>query len=47
MEKVEGPSTCLSFSGIVLDTTRMQARLPDEKLRWLSQTIQEWLDRKK
>ena len=47
MEKAEGPSTCLSFLGIILDTTRIQAQLPHEKLQWLSQTIQEWLDRKK
>ena len=31
-EKGEGQSTVLSFLGIVLDTTRMEARLPEDKL---------------
>jgi len=33
LEKVEGPATALPFLGIVLDTTRMEARLPEEKLK--------------
>jgi len=32
MDKVEGPSHCLTFLGIILDTQKMQARLPDDKL---------------
>jgi len=32
LEKVEGPSTSLSFLGITLDTINMEARLPPEKL---------------
>ena len=32
LEKVEGPTTCLSFLGITLDTLNMEARLPEEKL---------------
>ena len=32
LEKVEGPSTVLSFLGILLDTHLMEARLPEEKL---------------
>ena len=31
LEKVEGSSTILEFLGILLDTTRMEARLPPEK----------------
>ena len=29
LEKVEGPTTCLSFLGITLDTVNMEARLPE------------------
>jgi len=32
LEKVKGPSTTLLFLGIVLDTIKMEARLPEEKL---------------
>ena len=35
LEKIEGPSTFLPFLGIVLDTIKMEARLPEEKLRKL------------
>ena len=33
LEKVEAPTTCLSFVGITLDTTAMKARLSPEKLQ--------------
>lgn len=46
LEKVEGPSTILEFLGILLDTERMEARLPAEKLTRIQATIQEWLSRK-
>ena len=32
LEKVEGPVTSLKFLGIVIDTARMEARLPTDKL---------------
>ena len=32
IEKVEGPSTQLSFLGITLDTIHMEAQLPSDKL---------------
>jgi len=32
MDKVEGPSHCLTFLEIILDTQKMQAKLPDDKL---------------
>ena len=32
LEKVEGPSTTISFLGILLDTVRMDIRLPEDKL---------------
>ena len=31
-EKLEGPSTVITFLGITLDTVRMEARLPEDKL---------------
>ena len=31
-DKLEGPCTCLTFLGITLDTERMEARLPTDKL---------------
>ena len=45
-EKLKGPGTCIPFLGIVLDTELMQLRLPEEKLRRLLSTVQEWLSRK-
>ena len=45
-EKVAGPSASLEFLGILLDTTRMEARLPDDKLARVHQAIGEWLGRK-
>ena len=32
LEKLEGPSTSLSFLGLILDTDRMEIRLPEDKL---------------
>ena len=39
-EKVEGPCTYLEFLGITLDTIRMEARLPEEKLSRLKTSDQ-------
>ena len=46
LEKVESPATTLPFLGIVLDTVKMEARLPEEKLLKLCQEVAKWLDRK-
>ena len=46
MHKVEGPSTCLIFLGILLDTVNMELRLPDGKLKALSVLIKSWRGRK-
>ena len=43
MEKVEGPSTQLSFLGITLDNVRMEARLPIDKLMRIKQITTLWL----
>ena len=45
-EKIEGPSTCLPFLGIELDTAAMEIRLPVDKLYQLRETIGEWIGRK-
>ena len=42
LEKIEGPSTVLSFLGIELDTRLFVARLPPEKLSTLQSLLQSW-----
>ena len=46
-EKVEGPATELEFLGIILDTVRMEARLPEDKLSRLRMMVRDWLDKHK
>ena len=46
-EKTVGPSTVLSFAGIELDTCKMEARLPRDKLCKCTTLIQLFLQRKK
>ena len=36
-EKLEGPSTTLTFLGVVIDTAAMEIRLPDDKLQRIHQ----------
>jgi len=43
LEKVEGPSQCLTFLGITLDTKLMLARLPDDKLFQIRSQVAAWL----
>ena len=45
-DKVEGPTTTLSFLGIKLDTLSMQASLPIDKLVRLRRELAEWQDKK-
>jgi hypothetical protein len=40
--KIEGPSTCLEFLGIELDSMAMEARLPAEKLSYLTDILVKW-----
>ena len=47
LEKVEGPSTTLPFLGITLDTIKMEARLPEDKLGRSREEIAQWITRKK
>ena len=39
MEKLEGPSHCLTFFGIVFATQKMQARLPKDKFRHIKSQL--------
>ena len=41
-EKVLGPSTTLPILGILLDTTKGEAQLPEEKLSALKQELHEF-----
>jgi len=47
LEKVEGPSHCLDFLGITLNTKLMQARLPKDKLKQIRWQVADWLPCKK
>ena len=46
-EKTVGPSFVLSFAGIELDTIKMEARLPEDKLTKCRSLIREFLTKKK
>ena len=46
LEKITGPVTALDFLGILLDTLRMEARLPKEKLERVKLAVKEWLSKK-
>ena len=45
-DKLEGPSTVLSFLGLEIDTLAMELRLPAEKLRDLQVLILSWCSRR-
>jgi len=47
VEKVEGPSTLLTILGIDLDTVRMEARLPTDKLHRIHHQVKTWLSKKR
>ena len=46
VEKVSGPSTTIEFLGVILDTGKMEACLPAEKLARTKQMVTEWLGRR-
>ena len=46
MEKIEGPTTSLTFLGIQIDTEKMQARLPADKLSRLQRELTSWQAKK-
>ena len=45
-KNLEGPSTSLTFLGIILDTHRMEICLPKDKLQCIHQELSSWLNRK-
>ena len=45
-EKIEGPTTSLSFLAITIDTSRMEMRLPKDKLARLQEMLSQWLGKK-
>ena len=46
-EKLEGPSTSLTFLGIILDSKQMKIWLPADKLNRIKQFLTTWLPRQK
>ena len=46
MDKLEGPSTTVTFLGILVDTVRLELRLPDDKLSRLRALVSGWLGRR-
>jgi len=46
LEKVSGPTTSLAFLGIVIDTVRMEAHLPEDKLARIQTLLVTWLTKK-
>ena len=45
VEKAKGPSTQLTFLGILLDTNRMEIRLPNDKLQCIRTELASWLQK--
>ena len=46
LEKVEGPVTALPFLGIILDSNKMEARLPLDKLTRIREELTSWQSKK-
>ncbi len=44
--KTVGPSTCITFLGILIDTEALELRLLTEKLTCLQELVQSWIGRK-
>ena len=44
-EKQDGPTTVIVFLGVVIDTIKQEMRLPEDKLKRLLATLQEWKDK--
>ena len=46
-DKLDGPSTSLSFLGIILDTNHIELRLPSDKLARIHELLKTWLPGKR
>ena len=47
LNKLEGPTTTITFLGILLDTVKMELRLPSDKLEALQKLLLEWQNTKR
>ena len=47
LEKIEGPATSLPFLGIILDSSKMEARLSRDKLMCIQEELTSWQGKKK
>ena len=47
IEKLEGPSQCITFLGITLDMQCMEAQLPSNKLLRIHNQLSAWLTQKR
>ena len=45
-EKIEGPASCVSYLGILIDTERGELRLPEAKFSLLLQELDKWQSKK-
>ena len=45
-DKTEGPTTCIVFLGIEIDTMAGVLRLPEEKLHRIKRSLQQWVGRR-
>ena len=45
-EKVVGPTTCLNFLVITLDSERIEIRLPEDKFKRIRAEVSSWLQKK-
>ena len=46
-EQLEGPTMCLEFLGIILDTRNMEIRLSEERVGVLATLLKQWQNRKR
>ena len=46
ISKLEGPSTCVTFLEIVVDTSRFQLRLPEDKLSRIRTVVSSWIGKR-
>ena len=44
--KTEGPTTCLEYLGIILDSNKLEARLPLNKVERINEILLSFLDKK-
>ena len=45
-DKTDGPATCLTFLGFVLDSEKLELRVPDDKIIKIKALLDQWVSRK-